>query len=129
MPLKICEKLNVKPKPSHIHIIQLDRTRVKVIGEFKNVLIRVYANPKVHQTIDIILVDILDNYGMLLSWDWSTMLNGCFAIDWSHLCFSYNGKMNPIRNDRERYMQHVVTDLNDPNELVRFNNSIFGNYS
>ena len=26
-------------------------------------------------------------------------------------------------------MKHVVTDLNDPNELVMFNNSILGNYS
>jgi hypothetical protein len=129
MPLKVCEKLNVKPEPSDIHIIQLDRTRVKVIGELKNVLIRMSANPKVHQTIDIIVVDIPDNYGMLLSRDWSTMLNGYFATDWSHLWLPYNGKMNQIRIDRERYMKHVVTDLNDPNEPVMFNNSILGNYS
>jgi hypothetical protein len=67
MPLKFCEKLNVKPEPSNIQIIQLDRTKVKVIGELKKVLIRMSANPKVHQTIDIIVVDIPDNYGMLLS--------------------------------------------------------------
>jgi hypothetical protein len=58
MPLKVCEKLNVKPEESDIQIIQLDRTRVKVIGELKNVLIRMSSNPKVHQTIDIIVVDI-----------------------------------------------------------------------
>jgi hypothetical protein len=29
----------------------------------------------------------------------------------------------------EKYMKHVVTDLNDPNEPVMFNNSILGNYS
>jgi hypothetical protein len=37
--------------------------------------------------------------------------------------------MNHLRIDRERYMKHVVTDLNDPNEPVMFNNSILGNYS
>jgi len=67
--LKVCEKLNAKPEPSHIHIIQLDKTRVKVIGELKKVLIGMFANPKVHQTIDIIVVDIPNNYGMLLSRD------------------------------------------------------------
>jgi hypothetical protein len=129
MPLKVCEKLNVKPETSDIQIIQLDRTRVKVIGELKNVLIRMYANPKIHQTIDIIVVDIPDNYGMLLSRDWSVMLNGYFAIDWSHLWLPFNGKLNQIIIDREIYMKHVVTDLNDPNEPMMFNNSILGNYS
>jgi hypothetical protein len=37
--------------------------------------------------------------------------------------------MNQIRIDRERYMKHVVIDLNDPNEPVMFNHSILGNYS
>jgi hypothetical protein len=37
--------------------------------------------------------------------------------------------MNQIGVDKERYMQHFVTDLNDPNELVMFNISILGNYS
>jgi hypothetical protein len=66
---------------------------------------------------------------MLLSRDWLAMLNGYFATDWSHLWLPYNGKMNQIRIDRERYMKHVVTDLNDLNELVMFNHSILGNYS
>jgi hypothetical protein len=62
MPLKVCENINVKPEESDIQIIQLDRSRVKVIGELKNVLIRLSSNPKVHQTIDIIVVDIPDTY-------------------------------------------------------------------
>jgi hypothetical protein len=66
IPFKVCEKLNVKPEQSDIQIIQLDRTKVKVIGELKNILIRMSSNPKIHQTIDIIVVDILDTYGMLL---------------------------------------------------------------
>jgi hypothetical protein len=101
MPLKVCEKLNVKPEQSDIQIIQLDRTRVKVIDELKNVLIRMSSNPKIHQTIDIIVVDILDTYGMLLSRDWSATLKGYFATNWSHLWLPYNDKPNQIRVDRE----------------------------
>jgi hypothetical protein len=66
---------------------------------------------------------------MLLRRDWSAMLKGYFSTDWSHLWLPYNGKPNQIRVDRERYMKHVVTDLNDPNEPVMFNHSILGNYS
>jgi hypothetical protein len=81
IPLKVCEKLNVKPEAYDIRIIQLDITQVKVIGELKNVLIRISSNPKIHQTIDIIVVDIPNNYDMLLSKDWFVMLNGYFVVD------------------------------------------------
>jgi len=87
------------------------------------------ANPKFHQTIDIIVVDILDNYGMLLIHDWLAMLNGHFATDSSHLWLPYNANMNQIKIDREIYMKHVVMELNNPNEPIMFNNSILGNYS
>jgi hypothetical protein len=72
-------KLNAKPKKSDIHIVQLDRSIVKVIGELKNVLIRLASNPKFHQLIDIIVVDIPEAYGLLLSRDWSKKLNGYFS--------------------------------------------------
>jgi hypothetical protein len=58
MPWSVCQKINAEVEPSSLKIIQLDRTDVKVIGELKNVLIRLSFNPKVHQVIDIIVVDI-----------------------------------------------------------------------
>jgi hypothetical protein len=70
MPLKVHEKLNFKHEPYEIQIVQLERTRVKVTGELKKFLIRMFANPKVYQVIDIIVVDIPDNCVMLLSQDW-----------------------------------------------------------
>jgi hypothetical protein len=66
---------------------------------------RMSANPNIHQTIDIIVVDIQDNYVMILSRDWYAMLNEYFAIDWSHLWLPSNGKLNQIRIDREIYMK------------------------
>jgi hypothetical protein len=45
------------------------------------------------------------------------------------LWLPYNGKQNQIRVDRERYMKHVVTYLNDSNEPIMFNQSILGNYN
>jgi hypothetical protein len=129
MPLKVYEKLNVKHEPSDIQIIHLDSLRVKFIGELKKVLIRMFANTKVHQTIDIIVVDIPDNYGILLCWYWSIALNGYFATNLSLLWIPYNGKMNHIKIDREMCMKHVVTYLNNPNGSIMFNNSILDNDS
>jgi ribonuclease HI len=116
MPWSVCQKINAEVEPSSLKIIQLDRTDVKVIGELKNVLIRLSSNPKVHQVIDIIVVDIPEVYGLFLSRDWSEQLHGYFATDWSHLWLPENGKPNKIRVNRERYLKFTVTDLNDPNE-------------
>jgi hypothetical protein len=69
MPWSVCQKINAEVEPSSLKIIQLDRTDVKVMGELKNVLIRLSSNPKVHQFIDIIVVDIPEVYGMFLSRD------------------------------------------------------------
>jgi hypothetical protein len=87
-----------------------------VIGELKNVLIRLSTNPKVHQVFDIIVVDIPEVYGFFLSRDWLEQLHGYFSMDWSHLWQLENGKPNKIKVNREHYLKFTVIDLNDPNK-------------
>ena len=98
------------------------------MGELKDVMIRLSSKYKVHQVIDVIVVDILAAYGLILSRDWSAKLNGYFATDWSNLLLPFKGQPNKIKFDRERYMKHIVTNLNDTNEPVMFNHSILGNF-
>lgn len=94
----------------------------------RNILIRLLVDSHVHQTIDILVAIIPEAYGILLSRDWSSNLNGYFAIDWSHLWLSYNEKPNQIQVERERYMKHMVTELEAPNEPIMFINTISGKY-
>ena len=63
----------------------MDRTNVKVIGEMEDVLIHLSSNDKVCQFIDIVVADILEAYGLVLSRDWSAKMNRYFASAWSHL--------------------------------------------
>ena len=58
MPLSVCKKLNSIPLRSDKHVIQLDRTQVKVIGELKHVMIIISTHTMFVQVIDIIVVDI-----------------------------------------------------------------------
>ena len=51
------------------------------MAELKDVLIQLSSNSKVHQTIDIIVVNILEAYGVILSRVWSEKLNGYFATN------------------------------------------------
>ena len=96
MPRPIFTKLNITPKNSVVHVVQLDRKRVEFIGEMLSVSIRLSSNPKVLQVIDILVVDIPEFYGLILSTDCSENLHGYFATDWSHTWLPYNGKPNQI---------------------------------
>jgi len=71
------------------------------MGELKDVMIRLASNSKVHQVIDVIVVDIPKAYGLVLSRDWSAKLNGYFATDWSHVWLPFKGQPNKIKVDRE----------------------------
>ena len=70
MPLSVCKKINGQPKPSTWRVVQLDRMNVKVIGEMEDVLIHLSSNDKLCQFIDIVVADIPEAYGLVLSRDW-----------------------------------------------------------
>ena len=129
LPKSICAKLNVQPQKSTMRIVQLDQSQFEVIGELNQVTIRLSSNPKVCQVIDILVADILEFYGLILSRDWSEKLHGYFTIDWSHMWFPYNGKPNQIKVERELHQKYIVTELEGGNEPVVYNNSSIGNYS
>ena len=69
IPYSICNNLNAEPKIWKTKIIQLDQSHVKVLGELKDVLIHLDSNSKVHHTIGIIVIDIREAYGVILSRD------------------------------------------------------------
>ena len=87
------------------------------------------SNPKFAQIIDIMIIDIPEFYGLVLSRDWSENLHGYFAIVWSHMWLPYSGKPNQIRFDRDlKHMKYSVTDIGEENKPIAFNNNILGNY-
>ena len=129
MPYAVAKRLQAIHEKTGTRIMQLDRTNATLIGELKDVLIQMATKPQYTQVINIVVVDIPEAYGMLLSRDWSAKFNEYFSTDWSHLSLPQKGKGDMLRVDRERYMKYVVTELNGANEPVMFTNSILGIYS
>ena len=91
----------------------MDRTNVKVIGEMEDVLVFLSSNDKVCQVIDIVVADIPDAYGLVLSRNWSAKLNRYFDSDWSHLWLSYKGIPNQIKIFREPHMKYNITPFEE----------------
>lgn len=127
MPLFVAKKINEKWDKKDAQIIHLERTLVHVIGELGNVLIHLSSDQRVHKCIDIVIMDILEAYGVLLSRDWSKKLQGYFYTNWSRLRLPCKGINNQIWIDSEPYMKHIVTPFKGKNEPVAFADLIFGN--
>ena len=74
------------------------------------------------------VMDIPEDYGLILSRDWSAKINGYFSTEWSHLWLPYNNYQNKIKVMREPHMKYNVTQLEGKNEPVNFSHSVLGNY-
>ena len=69
MHVSICRKLNATWEYFPTQIVQLDRSRVKVLGELKKFLLTLFVDPRIHHTVDLVVADVLETYGMWLSRD------------------------------------------------------------
>lgn len=128
MPASVCSKLNIEPQKSGVHIVQLDSTKVQVLGEINSITIRLSADPRVVQRINILIANIPEFHGLILSRDGSKKLHGYISMDCSHMCLPYKGKPNQIKIDWEKHMTHTVTEFEQENQPIAFNNNILGNY-
>ena len=68
-----------------------------MVGEINSVTIRLASDPRIVQRIDILIADIPEFYGLILSRDWSAKLNGYISTDYSHMWLPYKGKPNQIK--------------------------------
>lgn len=79
MPLSVAKKINAKWDKTDAQIIQLNKSLVQTIGELNNVISHLSSNHRVHQCINIVIVDITKACVLLLSSDWSCNLQGYFS--------------------------------------------------
>jgi len=81
MLLSIAKKINARWSEKSARIIQLDRTSITTIGELQDMIIQLSHDSRVHQCINIVVLDIPEAYSLLLSRDWFGKLDGYFSID------------------------------------------------
>ena len=77
----------------------------------EDVLIRLSADERVCQYIDIVVADIPDAYGLVLRREWLVRLDRYFASYRSHLWLPHKGSPNQIKILREPHMKYNVTQL------------------
>ena len=77
------EQLNLKTTRPYPNVCAMDSREVDVVGIILNHQVRLAKYPNIHIAIDILVIDVLDKWGMLLSKKWATTLGGWIQMDWA----------------------------------------------
>jgi hypothetical protein len=84
MSLKVMEQLGLKMTRPYENVCGIDSKRVKVYGLCENIKVFLIDFPHINFLMNIIVIDVPDAWGMLLSRSWSAALGGFLSMDLTH---------------------------------------------
>jgi hypothetical protein len=109
MSLKVMEQLGLKMTRPYGNVCGIDSKRVKVYGLCENV--EVFLHFHINLLMNIVVIDVPDAWGMLLSRSWSAALGGFLSMDLTHAHIPMGDGTFEILYSREWAEKHVM----DPN--------------
>jgi hypothetical protein len=111
MSLKVMEQLGLKMTRPYGNVCGIDSKRVKVYGLCENVEVFLIDFPHINLLMNIVVIDVPDAWGMLLSRSWSASLGGFLSMDLTHAHIPMGDGTFEVLYSRERADKHVM----DPN--------------
>ena len=108
-------------------------SEIDVVGIILNFPVKLAAYPNIGLTMDIVVIDVLDRWGMLLSRKWVASLGGSIQMDWTYAMILAS-KDAHVKLYREKERKYHVEDLDEPdNEYIceidnLGNHAIYANY-
>ena len=128
MTKKVMDQLGLKTTRPYHNVCAMDSREVDTIGIIINLPVRLAKYPDVHLTMDVVVIDVPDNWGMLLSRKWAASLGGDIRMDWSYATIpASEHSMVKLYNEQARKF-HVENPQNLANEFVYESDNV-GNYA
>lgn len=112
MPKVIMEKLGLSITRPYHDIYSFDSRRVKCIGLIKDLLVSMDQIPAKNVLMDVVVVDIPPQFGMLLSRSWGTKLKGTLQLHFSYATIPVFGKL--IKIYRKKKMKFMISNKEKP---------------
>ena len=84
MPLRVMEQLELRPSRKFNNVCGMDSRPVKSKGVIENLNMKLAAYPEIEVNMNVLVLDILDTWGMLLSREWAAKLAGSIQMDLSY---------------------------------------------
>jgi hypothetical protein len=84
MSLNVMNQLGLKTTRPYRNICAMDSREVKVCGLIKDLHVSLAVFQDISLTMDVVVIDVLDAWGMILSRKWVTDLGGSIQMDLSY---------------------------------------------
>ena len=84
MTKRVMEQLNLRVCRSYYNICAMDSKKIEVHGLIKDLQVHLSVYPDIMIVMDIVVVDVPDAWGMLLSRKWASDLRGSIQMNWSY---------------------------------------------
>ena len=78
MTRKVMEQLNLRVTRPYHNVCAMDAREVEVVGIILNLHVKLAKYPDIDMSMDVVVIDVPDNWGMLLSRKWVQRLVGTF---------------------------------------------------
>ena len=118
MTRKVMEQLNLKTTRPYRNVCAMDSREVDVVGIILNQQMRLAKYPDIHIAMDILVIDVLDKWGMLLSRKWAATLGGWIQMDWTYAAIpASEDSWLKLCNEKEK-KYHVENPKKPLNEYV-----------
>jgi hypothetical protein len=114
MPKVIMEKLGLEITRPYQDLYSFDSRKVKCLGMIKDLVVNLAQIPVKSILMDVVIVDILAKYGMLLSRSWGAKLGGSLQLDMTYATIPiFGGQFTRLY--RETRLAYIVSDPQNPN--------------
>jgi hypothetical protein len=113
MSLKVMEQLGLKTTHPYGNVCGIDSKKVKVYGLIEDVEVYLHDFPHISLIMNIVVIDVPDAWGMLLSRSWAVALGGFLSMDLTHAHIPMGDGTFEILYSRQAIKKHVM-DLDHP---------------
>jgi hypothetical protein len=113
MSLKVMKQLGLKTTRPYGNVCGIDSKKVKVYGLIEDVEVYLEDFPHIGLIMNIVVIDVPDAWGMLLSRSWAATLGGFLSMDLTHAHIPMGDGTFEILYNQEVSRKHVL-DQNDP---------------
>ena len=128
MTKKIMEILNLRISRPYHNICAMDSKKIEVCGLIKGLQVHLAAFPDIQIEMDIVVIDVPDAWGMLLSRKTAADLGGNIQMDLTYATIP-TPEGTYIRLNRELEHKHHVEDPRYPSNELKYKTDNLGNYA
>ena len=87
----------------------MDVREVEVVGIILNLHVKLAKYLDIDMSMDVVVIDVIDNWGMLLSRKWATTLGGYIQMDWTYATIPTSENTRVILHGEKLRKRHVET--------------------